>query len=397
MRPIGSLARFRVPMTGPAVFPRAVSFAIVGSSLILVVGAIYYARDFILPLVLATLLCLTLLPTVRSLQRRGVPAWLSAVGLVILLMLALVGTALLLAEPVSNMVSQAPRVSSELKKKFSTLQMPLTQLKEAAQRAEELTDTTGTSVATKVVLAQPGILSWAASTLAGIGTTLAATLLFALFLLASGDLFLEKIIWAVPTLSDKKRSLHIVFDIADEIAHYFQTVTLINIALGVVVGIAMAALGMPNPLLWGVGAMFLNYIPYVGAIVGVLAAAAVSLISFPTLAGAAAPPIAYLLINLLESEIVTPMTLQRRLRLNAVVILIALAFAAWIWGIVGALIAVPLLVVLKVFCDHIPGLATLGAFLSGAPVPEPMAADASPEVAPANGQLRKAPLTTPAS
>jgi predicted PurR-regulated permease PerM len=111
-------------------------------------------------------------------------------------------------------------------------------------------------------------------------------------------------------------------------------------------------------------ATLLNYIPYIGAITAIVVSAAVALITFPTLAQAALPPLAYLAFHGLESAFITPFILGRRLELNAVAILIALAFGGWMWGIVGAVIGVPLLVVVKVFCDHFPTMATFGDFLS---------------------------------
>jgi len=127
---------------------------------------------------------------------------------------------------------------------------------------------------------------------------------------------------------------------------------------------------MPNPVLWGVAAALLNFVPYLGALIGVSLAAAIGLITFPTFAAAALPPLAYVVCNAIEGSIVTPLTLGRRLELNPVAILVALAFGGWMWGVVGALIGVPLLVVVKVFCDHFEGLRNFGEFLSGEPTPE---------------------------
>jgi predicted PurR-regulated permease PerM len=235
---------------------------------------------------------------------------------------------------------------------------------DAGEQIRALAEPPGANGAERVVLAQPGILSWAADTLTGIGTTIGATLILVVFLLSSSDLFLQKIVRAVPSLSDKKRSLRIVHDVQLEVSRYLLTITVINIGFGVMIGLAMTVIGMPNPLVWGVAAMLLNYIPYVGAITGIVTSAAVGLITFPTFATAALPPLAYLAFHALESGFITPLILGRRLELNAVAILVALAFGGWMWGIVGTLIAVPILVVVKVFCDHFPNLATFGDFLS---------------------------------
>jgi predicted PurR-regulated permease PerM len=177
----------------------------------------------------------------------------------------------------------------------------------------------------------------------------------------------------MPTLTDKKTALRIVHAIEGEVSRYLLTITAINCCLGLLVGASMGLLGMPQPALWGIAAGLLNFIPYIGAAAGILAVAAVAIVTFPTLAAAAMPPLAYLILNVIENNLVTPLVLGRRLELNAVVILVALAFWGWMWGIVGTFVAVPLLVVTKVFCDHFPALHNFGEFLSG----QPSQADAS--------------------
>ena len=363
----------------PVTMPRIVNVAIVGTFIILLAGVLYYARGFFLPLILALLITLAFTPFVRSLSRRGIPPVATAILVVIGIGAGMVGLALLLAEPTAKMLSEAPQIIEQLRDRFSGGGGPLSRLTEASQQVQEMAEGTNEPGAPqKVVLAQPGIISWAADTLSGIGGTLGATLLFVVFLLSSGDLFLQKLVRVLPTLSDKKRSLRVVHDVEGEVSRYLFTITLINVGFGTAVGLSMAALGMPNPVLWGVGAALLNYVPYLGALVGMALAAAIGLITFPTLTMAALPPLAYFICNAIEGSIVTPLTLGRRLELNPVAILIALAFGGWMWGIVGALIGVPLLVVVKVFCDHFESLAKFGEFLSGEPT-----ADATPE--PENG------------
>jgi predicted PurR-regulated permease PerM len=126
----------------------------------------------------------------------------------------------------------------------------------------------------------------------------------------------------------------------------------------------MYLLGMPSPVMWGIAAGLLNFIPYLGGLIGMAALVAVSIVTFPTLAAAALPPLAYLAIQIGESNFVTPMILGRRLELSTVAILIFLALTTWMWGIVGTIIGVPLLVVVKVFCDNFPNLSPLAEFLS---------------------------------
>ncbi len=368
---------------GPRTYlPKAVSASIIGMFAILLIGAIYYARGFFLPLLLALLLGLTFQPMVRYFHRRGVPPAVSAILLVVVMAGIGVMASVVLAAPVSKMVADAPQLVQQLKQRFAFLDQPMQMLTAASREVSKIADPPSSDGAQRVVLAQPGILSWAADTLTGIGTTIGATLILTVFILASGDLFLQKIVRSVGSLSDKKRSLRIVHDVEYEVSRYLITVTGINICFGILVGLAMALYGMPNPIAWGVAAALLNYIPYVGAIIGIGLTAAVSLITFPTFTAALFPPATYLALHLTEGNFITPLTLGRRLELNSVAIIVALAFGSWMWGLIGALIGVPCLVVVKVFCDHFPRLSTFGAFLSAeAPADPPVSPATPPEAA----------------
>jgi len=345
--------------------PFAVRLAIVGTFLILLVGAIYYARGFFLPLVLATLVTLTFAPLVRYLGRHGLPAVVSAVMLVVVLGGGLATATVFLSEPVSRMIVQAPSAINQVRERFSFLRKPFATLNEATRELNAMTDiTNGIEKPRQVVVMQSGLFAWAAGTAADIGTTLGVTLILSLFLLASGDTLRAKLIRISPHLREKKRSLRVLRDIENEVSRYLLTITAINAGLGLAVGLVMAALGMPNPILWGIGAALLNFVPYLGGLIGMALAIAVASITFPTLFAAALPPLAYLGLQIIEGNFVTPTIVGRRLELNTVAILIFLALATWMWGIVGTVIAVPVLVVIKVFSHNFPNLAGLGEFLS---------------------------------
>ena len=196
--------------------------------------------------------------------------------------------------------------------------------------------------------------------MAGIGVVLVLTY----FLLASGDLFLRKCLSALRTKRDRQLLLEMARELQNNISGYLLTVSLINAGLGVAVAVLMALYGLPNALLWGALAFGLNFIPYIGATVGIGCVAAASLITFDTLGHAVAPPATYLALTTIEAYLVTPAVLSRRFTLNPVVVLIALLFWGWIWGIPGALIAMPILMTVKIVCDYVPSLATFGEFLS---------------------------------
>ena len=336
-------------------------------ALILGAGALYFGRDFFLPIVLACLVALTLIPIVRWLARHGIPAAASAVGLVILLAGSLSVGVYVLSGPALKWVQDAPTVGAQVERKLQALRGSVEAVAEASRRAEQLSRATTGSDVTEVVVKEPGFLSTETSSLWSGITTAAITLLLVLFVLASGDMVYEKIIRIVPSFSDKKTALKIVHDLEASISRYLLTVTLINAGLGVAIGSAMWALGMPNPELFGVAGACLNFLPYLGAIIGIIVTAVVAFVTLDPLSAALLPPLTYFVLNTLEGNIVTPLVLGRRLELNTVAIFVGVAFWGWIWGLVGVLIAVPLLVVLKAICDHLPSWRTLGELLSQTP------------------------------
>lgn len=198
-------------------------------------------------------------------------------------------------------------------------------------------------------------------------TITGVALILVLFLLASGDMLYEKIIRVLPTLSDKKKALRIVHDIEASVSRYLLTVALINVGLGSAIGLLLWWIGMPNPFLWGIGAAILNFLPYLGAFTGIILTGLVAFVTFDTLAHAALAPLLYLACATIEGQILTPLIMGRRLELNTVAVFIGVAFWGWVWGLVGIFMAVPILVILKTFCEHFPRLAAFGEFLSSAP------------------------------
>ncbi|HEX3276322.1 MAG TPA: AI-2E family transporter, partial [Gemmatimonadales bacterium] len=189
------------------------------------------------------------------------------------------------------------------------------------------------------------------------------TLILLYFLLAVGDLFLQKLIKVLPLLKDKKKAVAIARETEASISTYLFTVAIVNLVLGLAVAGVMLLIGMPNALLWGALAALAEFVPYIGATVLLAVLAMAGLVTFPTVGQALLVPGAYLGVNLLQSQFISPYVLGRRLTLNPVAILVGLVFWWWLWGVGGAFIAVPLLATLKIFCDHIESLAPIGEFL----------------------------------
>jgi predicted PurR-regulated permease PerM len=364
---------------------RAIRFSAVGLLVIALVGLLYFARDFLLPVVLAFLFALTLSPIVRYLQKRGIAPAVTALVLVLAFTGVFSAGVYFLTDPVSEWIERAPQIGQRVQQKLSALRKPVEAVVKASEQVETITETASSPAIQKVVVQQPGLLSIAASNLVSIASTAGVTSVLLLFLLASGTMFYEKLIGVMPTFRDKKRALAIAYDVEREVSQYLLTITLINIVFGIYIGGAMAVVGMPNPILWGVAAALLNYIPYIGALAGIVMVSLVALISFDSLTYALVPPMLYLLGAIAEGQFITPIFLGRRLELNSVVIFVFIAMWSWLWGIVGAIIAVPLLVLIKVLCDHFEGLSRVGEFLAG---PRPNSASRGSEQSRVGSQQR---------
>jgi predicted PurR-regulated permease PerM len=341
--------------------------ALQGLLFLFVIAALYFARDFLLPVVLAFFIALTLRPAVRFLQKWLVPPWLAATVFVIILIIVGTMVGYLLSGPVSDWIDQAPLLQQKFASKFAGLSQVWMKFSDLTDQIQNASTPAQGSAVQEVVVRQhlfPGLLVSMTSYPIQFAVTLAATLVIAVFLLASGDLFYEKLVRILPNLSARKKALHIVYDIESEVSTYVLTLSVINACLGMIIAVSFRFLGMPSFYLWGMLIFVFNFVPYVGTLAGICLAGFMAIVSFDSLSYAMLPPLTYAGWALLESEIIRPQILGSRFEMNAVAILLFLAFWSWLWGIPGAAIAVPALVTLKVFCNHVEGMAGLGEFLS---------------------------------
>jgi predicted PurR-regulated permease PerM len=263
--------------------------------------------------------------------------------------------------PVQRWANAGPAEVRMLEHKLRILRRPVEAVREAGDKVAALTGSeSGKTVA---VERQGTALEWVRATQHAAFTTL-TTVLLLYFLLASGDLFLRKTVRVIPRLRDKIRAVEIARQVQQEIASYFAVLTLINVGFGAAVGAAMWALGMPTPLLWAVVAAVTSFLPYIGPFIAVVVIGVAAVVSFDTPLAMLAPPLAYLLLHVIEDQVVLPVALGRRLAVSPVVIFIWMLVWAWMWGVVGVVLAVPLLVAVRICAEHIPSLAPLAAFLA---------------------------------
>ena len=191
------------------------------------------------------------------------------------------------------------------------------------------------------------------------------TVLVLYFLLISGDIFLRRIVEILPTFSEKRQAVDISQQIGEDISAYLVTITVMNAAVGVATAAAMYLCGLGDPLLWGATAFLLNYVPILGPLFGTGIFLLAGMLTFDSLWWALLPPALYFGIHLIEGETLTPMLLAKRFTLNPVLVILALVFWFWMWGVPGAILAVPLLAILKIICDRVRQLKALGHFLEG--------------------------------
>ncbi|WP_420392062.1 AI-2E family transporter [Acuticoccus sp.] len=334
-----------------------------------VLAAMDYAQSLVLPVVLAFIISLTLTPINLWLQRRlwaGFSAFLLVAGVTLAIGIAVVT----LSQPFTAFIDDAPAIGRKLQDRLSEFRGPVESITKASQEVEQITNAAADPEVTEVVVRQPGLLNKAATNLGSVASTLAVAIALTYFLLVTNRLIYEKIVHAAPRMSDKKRALTVVNNIVTVVSKYLLTITIINAGFGCAIGITMLLLGMPSPALWGIAAFLLNFLPFVGSLVGTVSATIVALLTYDTVQWAVLPGLAYFALTTVEGHFVTPTILGHRLELNPVAILLSIALWGFLWGVAGIILAVPILIIVKVMSDNISDMQGFGQFLSGATVQE---------------------------
>ena len=329
-----------------------------------VLTALYLARAVLLPLTVALVLSLVMRPAVAALRRFGVPSFVGATLLFAIMLGAGVFGVMTLREPAQTLLAEAPRTLDSVKDRLQGYMRPFKELQHAGVEMDRLTKSPGETEPVAVRLEQPAlsgeVLNTTGEYVAGITITLALWY----FLLVSGDRFLEKTVTLAPTFRGKREVVVTVREIEARIGRYLGAITLVNAGLGVAVAIGLWLISFPNPLLWGVIAALLNYLPFAGLAIGVSLMAFTGLATFESLSHAMLAPAIYLIANAIEANLVTPMLLGRSIDLNPVVILLAALLGGWLWGVMGMFLAVPLLIIARVICESVEPLNPVAVYLA---------------------------------
>ncbi|HEY7873358.1 MAG TPA: AI-2E family transporter [Rudaea sp.] len=352
--------------TGSADTPsdvRTIKRVIVAVLFFLVLGICYIAQAVLIPLTLALLLSLLLSPLVTLLQRLRMPRAVGSILILAVVVAAIAGGVTMLAQPARDWMAHAPQYIQAIQRRFESVRASIDAAQVATKKIENLGQSTSAKTPTVVAAQQPGLLASAATVTPRVLTAVAEVLLLVYFFLSSGNGFLRRMVEVAPGMSEKKMVVHIAREVQEEMSRYLLMVSAINLVLGAATALAMFLLGVPNPLLWGVVAAVLNFAPYVGPAMTGIGLLLVGITTFDTLGHALAVPGAFFALAIVEGQLVTPTIIGRRLSLDPAVVFVWLLLWGSLWGIVGILLAGPLIACFRIVCQHVEALKSVGILI----------------------------------
>jgi predicted PurR-regulated permease PerM len=342
---------------------RADRIALIGLFSLGVLYTLHFARELLLPVFLALLLSLLLRPLVKALRRVGVPEMAGAALVVSVVLVTLGFSAYQLSGPAATWIQRGPVVMRQLETKLGDIRKAIDEARKASQQIESLA--TEKDDATPVVVQGPSLAEQVLTQTQVVFAQAFIILVLLFFFLAQGRQMLERLIGTMSNLEQRIHYATLANSVQRNIAAYLATVTVINIGLGLATAGTMMLFGLPNPGLWGVLAGVLNFIPVLGHTVTFLIIAIVSALTFNEVPSIVLPPLAFLALAAVEGNVITPMIVGRRLTLNPIAVFLSILFWGWLWSIPGALMAVPILAVFKIYCDAHKPLHPIGALLGG--------------------------------
>jgi predicted PurR-regulated permease PerM len=350
---------------GPAVedSARLRTAAIVGIFTLLVFYFLYFASPILIPIITALLLSMLLAPFVRLLEWVRVPRTLGSLVVVVVAVGALFGIAASLRGPAQSWLTD-PQRFSRLEEKLRPITAPFEKLQYVKEQLEKATTPSDGPPIQKVEVTRPGLSGLLSTGSGHVASTITAIVGLLYFFLVSGDTFLRKLVLVIPSFKDKKRAVEIVRNIETDISFYLVMITAINIAIGFVVMVATGILGIADPLLWGTLAALLSFAPYVGEFAIVILLSLAGILTFDSIAQALVAPAIYFVVMTVCWQGVVPFVVGRRMTLSPVAVFIMIIVLGWMWGVIGALVAVPVLASLKIICVRIGSLRPVAEFLS---------------------------------
>jgi predicted PurR-regulated permease PerM len=328
-----------------------------------VLYTLYFARTFLIPIVFALLLNFLLSPMIRRMAKYRIKPPVGAALVVVVLLAGIGWGAYQLAAPAQRWAAIAPESFAKAQGKLRGIIRPMQQVSKNVEQAASAVGGPAPKAPEVVVQTGPSLTSRLFGTTQRVIAAMLEIFILLYFLLAGGDLFLQKLLKVLPSVNDKVKAVDIARATEATVSAYLTTTLLVNFVEGGTVALVLWLLGMPSAVLWGVLVFFLEFVPYLGAATAVVVLSVAGLTTFDQAGRALLVPGSFLAINLLQANLVTPLLLGHRLTLNPVAIFTGLAFFYWIWGVPGAFVAVPLLATFKILCDNIASMAAIGEFL----------------------------------
>lgn len=349
--------------------PNLVVAVCVGVLTLIAVSATFYvARAYLLPIATAFVFAVILSPICSRLDRLFLPRALSALVAIAIAAGMTYFVFSMIAEPAAAWLEEAPQSIRKAEQELETLREPLNKVKDLSKEVEELTTPEPDGGQRAVVVEGPELTQSLMGTVQTFAIQLMFVCVLVYFFLLTRDEFRDKIVAFQPSLSRRVRAARMFREIERRVSGYIVTFSAINIVMGIAVGLSCWALGLPNPIMLGGLAGLLNFIPYIGPAITVGLLGLAGLAALDSVVGIAMPILAYLVINFLEANVFTPLIMGRRMTLNPLVIILTASFWTWIWGPVGGLISLPMLIMLKVVLEHTPQARPLAALI-GPPLP----------------------------
>lgn len=328
---------------------RSIAMALKILVVIAILYTLYFCSSLLLPFFVAGFIALFSSPLTRLIERCKVPRSLAAALVIGLIIFIMVFAGIFLAEPASHWIMRLPELSDKLTLKMGGLAESVDSLKAYLLPATEMESAVGSLAETLLVAA----FSAVAGTTATLVIQISVVFVVAYFFLVYGDSLMRNMLRAQSSFGEKRRTVIIFQTVRDDVAHYVLVIFLINLGLGIATAGVMFAMGISDPLLWGVLAAVLNFAPYLGPLLLSIILTGVGFIEFESLGGILMVPGAYLFLNFLESQFLTPTVLGKRFNMNPLLVVLWMFAWGWVWGAIGLLIAIPLLVFFKILALHL--------------------------------------------
>jgi len=331
---------------------RASHFALIGLFVIAVLWCTYVASPVIVPVLLAWVIATIVLPIVKWLCEHKVPRVLAVIAVTVALMVVIVCLLFLLSAPVTFWLGRATELSVLIKQKLQTMNQPLALIDEARKALNGIA-ASGNQPAFKVEQESATVVTTIFAVLTPAVSQFILFIGALIFYLVYQTRLRNTAVLLFPDRKARLKTLHILSAVDENMTKYFGTFTVVNLCLGAATVLLTWAVGLPNPLLWGVLAALLNYIPYIGPAIVVATLAVVGLLTYPALGEAFVAPLIFVGIVTIEGQFLTPAFMGRQLELNPFAVFLAIAFCAWLLGPIGAFLAMPLLMALTVTIGHV--------------------------------------------